>query len=87
MKVLRKYFIMPHYAQFQSHNNVGNAKISVANLMLEEISFSAAPVWAVACRGPGQVVSAHTHSRHLAPGGASERGETRERSHCHFHGG
>ena len=53
MKVLRKYFIMPHYAQFQSHNNVGNAKISVANLMLEEISFSAAPVWSVACPGPG----------------------------------
>ncbi len=44
---------MPHYAQFQSHNNVGNAKISVANLMLEEISFSAAPVWSVACPGPG----------------------------------
>lgn len=35
---------MTQYAQFQSHNNVGNAKISVANLMLEEISFSAAPV-------------------------------------------
>ena len=82
MKVLKKYFIMPHYAQFQSHNNVGNAKISVANLMLEEISFSAAPVWSVACRGPGQVVSAH--SRHLAPGGASETGETSERSHCHM---
>ena len=39
---------MTQYAQFQSHNNVGNAKISVANLMLEEISFSLAPVWAVA---------------------------------------
>ena len=35
---------MTQYAQFQSHNNVGIAKISVANLMLEEISFSAAPV-------------------------------------------
>ena len=44
---------MPHYAQFQSHNNVRNAKISVANLMLEEISFSAAPVWSAACPGPG----------------------------------
>ena len=51
---------MPHYAQFQSHNNVGNAKISVANLMLEEISFSLAPVWAVAVvsgvSGPGSGV-------------------------------
>ena len=51
---------MPHYAQFQSHNNVGNAKISVANLMLEEISFSLAPVWAVVVvsgvSGPGSGV-------------------------------
>ena len=64
---------MTQYAQFQSHNNVGIAKISVANLMLEEISFSAAPVVSGVSGGARvrwSVVS--SHSRHLAPGGASD---------------
>ena len=63
---------MPHYAQFQSHNNVGNAKISVANLMLEEISFSAAPVVSGVSGARVRWSVVRSHSRHLAPGGASD---------------
>ena len=87
LKVLRKYFIMPHYAQFQSHNNVGNAKISVANLMLEEISFSLAPVWAVAVvsgvSGPGSGVQ-WSQSPSRARGSLNLR-HREERGHiCHI---